>query len=517
MNLKLGQSFTMCSSNFPKKYPKNQRCVVDVEAPQSTWLRITFCYFNVMYSHMCKGDRFVVLDRAMAASSADPPCDNKYQRVRRFCNIQTRRVYYVKTPNARFKFQTNKDKYIRKGFKVQIQAIQSPCHLEMMPPRGVIRVAHMKGARYHSNYYCNWVYNYGHTENEALHITCPSFYVHEGVKYMKSSPDCVHITSTQGEETSFTGKTGPEYVSHGGNVTFEFFANRRHHSQGFTCQYHVNPPGGVGGLCIHEKNCNGSRLECVNKICDCLSNYTKVTLPGGNETCASTIKVGDSGCVADVDCNLHDANAYCNSGTCDCKTGYEPFLGVCHKHRGLNEACTDSTQCQLTKNAGVCTGGVCKCNSGFSTVDARCGGGKYTGCYPIVIVPRGLRSKSFTMPVAHNAKFCVYNFAAGVLQFSTGTKSIKYEWKRSVGRNNLRVYRRLGAWKMAHIRTNSIRGNPDFFTLARINPTFLQLQTGTGGTISHNVKVYPPVKWATFYLWTRGTNLHRSVVFVEPN
>jgi len=503
----------MCSSTFPNKYPKGQKCIVDVETPPFSWLKITFCYFNVVYSRMCKGDRFVVLDRAMSASGADPPCENKYQRVRRFCNIQTRRVYYVKTPNARLKFQSNKDRFVRKGFKIHIQAIKSPCALELMPPKGVIKVTHMKGVRYHSNYYCHWEYKYGHTENEAFHLTCPKFYVHEGVKHMQSSPDCVHVSSN-GTEASFTGKKGPEYVSHGGDVTFEFFANRRHHSKGFTCQYHINAPGDVGGLCLHQKNCNGTRLHCVKQICTCLSNYTLVTI-GGKESCAEPIAVGQSGCTADADCELNDALSFCDSGTCKCKPGHAEHAGKCHGHKKINEPCLTDAQCTLTKNAGKCTGGKCTCSSGHTTTT--CGGGKYTGCYPMLVVPAGTKGKSMAMPVSHNTKFCTYNFQHGSLWFYTGNRlGIKYVWQRTSGKNNLKVYRKVGAsWKFAHTRTFSLYSNPDFFWLWRTYPNQL-LYTGAGGIISHPVKAWPPYQWASVYLWSSNTKWTKSVVFVEP-
>jgi len=459
----------------------------------------------------------------MSSSGVDPPCENKYQRARRFCNIQHKRVYYVKTPNARFKFQTNKDRYIRKGFKIHVQAIKSPCALELMPPKGVIRVTHTRGEMYHSNYYCNWVYNYGHTENEAFQLTCPKFYVSKGVKHMQSSPDCVHVVSSNGSEYSYTGKNGPEYLSHGGNVTLEFFANRRHHSKGFTCQYQINPPGELNGLCIHAKNCNSTRLSCDGGICKCNGNYTEVKV-GAKEYCAVPVMLGQMGCQSDADCTLGEANAMCDTGKCVCKSGFVELSGQCVTHKKLGETCIDSSQCALTAHAGTCgSKGTCVCDSGYSTARG-CGGSKYTGCYPMLIVDKGTTYKEMPMPVAHNTKFCIYNFVSGYIQFFSPTlkKAIKYAFQKFKTRNrkhkNLFVWRQFnGAWKKAHMKRYNLNGNPDYFWLIRSADGKNQvLKTGTGGKITENVPVGPPVQWQTVALHVPKQKSHCYAIFVEP-
>ena len=371
VNLTKGIPVTFCSDGYGNsKYKPNTQCKLDISTQKDTWVKMTFCDFNVHYTTGCREDKLVLLDRGTEIEYVEePPCMRKVQQIKRFCGTQTSgKRYLIRTPFARLKFVANKDSNTRRGFKVLLEAVDSPCAFNLDGNSGKIKIKKIVNGKYVPNYYCRWCYGDSNVVTDALHINCSSFSINTAKNTAKVDADCMHICSAD-SRLSYTGKNGPQYSSTGGPVDIQFFSNSRLVDTGFECDYKVYQAGAPGDTCLHPNNCQ-KRLECSSQNkCVCKAAYDEIDY-NGQEVCAiNSLHLGSS-CIEPYDCSNSVANSTCSGSICSCLSGFVDANGQCLPAKDLGESCQENEQC-TTANA-ECSGGTCSCESGFVASSGQC-------------------------------------------------------------------------------------------------------------------------------------------------
>ncbi|KAK9723207.1 EB module [Popillia japonica] len=112
------------------------------------------------------------------------------------------------------------------------------------------------------------------------------------------------------------------------------------------------------GDCIDDATCTDNLCQCPEGFVFSLDGYQCLRHSIGYQ----------SECEDDAQCSYLMGRHYCNSGVCDCDTGYRYLHGRCVIAKGLGESCTRDEECHVSNyfDAMICSDeNICVCNEGY--------------------------------------------------------------------------------------------------------------------------------------------------------